>query len=373
MWCLGTWFSGGLGSARLTVGLDDLKGLFQSKQFYDSMIPKTVVCFQAQHRYLARTPKGSGLPMKGHKILMGQMTVPNEYTSASMSTLNRILTRNLTIFHHPVSTRAEQGTVALAFIDGMAALERDPALNRNCREGQPPAKDHFKDPGRRRTSKARKHLMALEAWDMLTHCILRLEEWGLQREKLVHKVPVGREVKAPAEVTGDRLTKRSSTGAAAAPLRSPAGSRAPGASYSREPGERGDTLPSTAMLGHSSQSHYRPEEGFESQHRVLWPRHLRCGQGEHKMGQAEVLPPARRRDDDPPGHASGPVPLTFASQKHRLMKLDLATCCVLRSDCPHSCGHQELLRALGGGQERSALGRSELLLTKSRVCCTEME
>ena len=38
MWCLGTWFSGGLGSARLTVGLDDLKGLFQPKLFYDSMI-----------------------------------------------------------------------------------------------------------------------------------------------------------------------------------------------------------------------------------------------------------------------------------------------------------------------------------------------
>jgi len=30
---LGTWFSGGLDSARLTVGLHDLQGLFQSKQF----------------------------------------------------------------------------------------------------------------------------------------------------------------------------------------------------------------------------------------------------------------------------------------------------------------------------------------------------
>jgi len=30
MWCLGTWFSGGLGSVRVTVGLD-LKVLFQSK------------------------------------------------------------------------------------------------------------------------------------------------------------------------------------------------------------------------------------------------------------------------------------------------------------------------------------------------------
>ena len=37
MWCLGTWFTGGLGSAQLTVGLDDLKGLFQPKQFYDSI------------------------------------------------------------------------------------------------------------------------------------------------------------------------------------------------------------------------------------------------------------------------------------------------------------------------------------------------
>ena len=37
MWHLGTWFSGGLGSARVMVGLDDLKGLFQPKRFYDSV------------------------------------------------------------------------------------------------------------------------------------------------------------------------------------------------------------------------------------------------------------------------------------------------------------------------------------------------
>ncbi|KAK4831021.1 hypothetical protein QYF61_014909 [Mycteria americana] len=34
---LRTWFSDGLGSVRLTVELDDLKGLFQPKQFYDSI------------------------------------------------------------------------------------------------------------------------------------------------------------------------------------------------------------------------------------------------------------------------------------------------------------------------------------------------
>ena len=38
MWRLGTWFRGGLGSVRLMVGLDDLKGLFQPKRFYESMI-----------------------------------------------------------------------------------------------------------------------------------------------------------------------------------------------------------------------------------------------------------------------------------------------------------------------------------------------
>ena len=31
MWHLGTWVSGGLGSAGFTVGLEDLKALFQPK------------------------------------------------------------------------------------------------------------------------------------------------------------------------------------------------------------------------------------------------------------------------------------------------------------------------------------------------------
>lgn len=37
MWHLGTWSSGGLGSVTFIVGLDDLKGFFQSKLFYDSL------------------------------------------------------------------------------------------------------------------------------------------------------------------------------------------------------------------------------------------------------------------------------------------------------------------------------------------------
>lgn len=34
---LRTWFSGGLGSVRLIVGLNDLKGIFQPKLFYNSL------------------------------------------------------------------------------------------------------------------------------------------------------------------------------------------------------------------------------------------------------------------------------------------------------------------------------------------------
>lgn len=37
MWGLGTQFSGEFVSAGLTIRLDDLKGLFQAKQLYDSM------------------------------------------------------------------------------------------------------------------------------------------------------------------------------------------------------------------------------------------------------------------------------------------------------------------------------------------------
>jgi len=37
MWHLGPWLSDGLGAVRFTIGLDDLKGLFQSKWFYETM------------------------------------------------------------------------------------------------------------------------------------------------------------------------------------------------------------------------------------------------------------------------------------------------------------------------------------------------
>jgi len=49
MWCLGSWFSGGLGSVRLALGLNDLEGLFQRKQYYDSMILTIIITEKTQN------------------------------------------------------------------------------------------------------------------------------------------------------------------------------------------------------------------------------------------------------------------------------------------------------------------------------------
>lgn len=38
MRCFGTWFSGRLGNARLTVKVDDLRALFHPKLFHDSIL-----------------------------------------------------------------------------------------------------------------------------------------------------------------------------------------------------------------------------------------------------------------------------------------------------------------------------------------------
>lgn len=51
MWMLhlGTWISGGHGSAGVTFGLDGLSGLFLSAQFCDSMIPVLLPCAACAH------------------------------------------------------------------------------------------------------------------------------------------------------------------------------------------------------------------------------------------------------------------------------------------------------------------------------------
>lgn len=49
MWSFGTWFSGGLGSAELKIELYDLRGLFQSKQYYHSMTLIDPVMLYALH------------------------------------------------------------------------------------------------------------------------------------------------------------------------------------------------------------------------------------------------------------------------------------------------------------------------------------
>jgi len=54
MWHLGTQFSGGLCSVRLMVGLDDVRGPFQPKQFYDSvMFKKREMSFPMDAAFLA--------------------------------------------------------------------------------------------------------------------------------------------------------------------------------------------------------------------------------------------------------------------------------------------------------------------------------
>lgn len=63
MWHLRTWLSGGLGGTRLTVDLNDLKGLFQSNQFYDLMILKY---------YLHFINREKNTVIK-HKVLMKQV------------------------------------------------------------------------------------------------------------------------------------------------------------------------------------------------------------------------------------------------------------------------------------------------------------
>jgi len=62
MWHLVTWFRGGLGSVGLMVGLDDLRGVYQPKCFYDSKycntLPKAVILLtcpdflHSLHKYL---------------------------------------------------------------------------------------------------------------------------------------------------------------------------------------------------------------------------------------------------------------------------------------------------------------------------------
>jgi len=52
--CLATWLSGGLGSVKFMVGLNDLKGLFQPKRSYDSVLLDSVMILCCFLRELAK-------------------------------------------------------------------------------------------------------------------------------------------------------------------------------------------------------------------------------------------------------------------------------------------------------------------------------
>lgn len=38
MWCLGTWFSDGLGNNEMNVGLDDLRGILEPQLLYEQRV-----------------------------------------------------------------------------------------------------------------------------------------------------------------------------------------------------------------------------------------------------------------------------------------------------------------------------------------------
>lgn len=67
MWYLGTWFSGSPGRARLVVGLDDLRGLFQPKWSYESV-------------YQQSTDLDESTPCKDTKYFLHLTTYKNTYT-----------------------------------------------------------------------------------------------------------------------------------------------------------------------------------------------------------------------------------------------------------------------------------------------------
>lgn len=82
---LGMWLSGGLGHVRLMVGLNDLKGSFQPKQYHDSSYYNES-CLRVDSKVrlslsiLARTLNSTGFELKSLK-LNDDKTRPNTYLS----------------------------------------------------------------------------------------------------------------------------------------------------------------------------------------------------------------------------------------------------------------------------------------------------
>lgn len=84
MWHLRIWFSGGLGRAGVTVGLDDLEGLFQSKFFCVSVIKISLgFSFPSLANFIARSPllQGCHSRVAGTLLSYGKTTVTGTSTS----------------------------------------------------------------------------------------------------------------------------------------------------------------------------------------------------------------------------------------------------------------------------------------------------
>lgn len=70
MWHLGTWFSGGLNSVKLMVGLNDINSLFQSKWFHNS----TFGTRRLQHPYFKHQAKEKAY---GRNLLKKKISFPD--------------------------------------------------------------------------------------------------------------------------------------------------------------------------------------------------------------------------------------------------------------------------------------------------------
>ena len=97
------------------VGLDDLQGLFQPEQFYDSMITNVLTIREEPvhrgSRQLAQTctneglfiPAVHGTILSHHRLLLAQITVNSSTTCTTTLTFRCLALSQLVLFEHGVT------------------------------------------------------------------------------------------------------------------------------------------------------------------------------------------------------------------------------------------------------------------------------